>query len=96
MALTTGQKQGLIQRTMDLARLAGDLNKAINALDEEFTAEGGAATVINQAALDGYAPSNGLTAAEFADGVTALNNISSTVETNKTNLYKIASADSTV
>lgn len=96
MALTTGQKSGLIARTLFLARDAGELKKQIDAISNEFVAEGGASTVIATGDLTAHGPSDGLTGTEFADGVTALTNIASTIETNKTNLFKIAEAASTV
>lgn len=96
MAMNTPQKSALIERTMQVARETAALQKSILALNEEFAAEGGAATLIATGDLTAYGPAAGLTGTEFSDGVTAISAVSTAVTTNKTNLYKIAAASTAI
>lgn len=96
MAMNATQKGALIERTMQIARAYAAVQKSVLALNEEFVAEGGAATLIATGDLTAYGPAAGLTGTEFSDGFTAITNISATITTNKTNLYKIAAASTAI
>jgi hypothetical protein len=89
MALTATQKQNVIKRSMELARQLAEWNREYNSFKEEYDAVS-YGTVIQTSDLTAYTPSNGITAAEWVDGVAAMDTVSAAVETNKTNLYKIA------
>lgn len=92
MAVTTAQKQSMIKRAMDIARSMGDAKKSYDAFKLEYDAEdyGNATTGITDSVLAAYGASATITNTEFTSGVTAMDTIATSVSTNKTNLYKIA------
>lgn len=92
MPLTKGQKEGMIKRGMDLARLVADWNRTYNSFKEEYDAEAYGSVLVDED-LTAYGQSSGLTAAEWVDAVAAMDAISSAIETNKTNLYKAATGN---
>jgi hypothetical protein len=89
MAVTTSQKQSMLQRAMALSRQLSDWNRQWNAFKEEYDAENYGGVIVT-GDLTAYTPTNGLTATEFTDNIAAQESVSSAVETNKTNLYKFA------
>ena len=87
MALTQAQKTGVIMKLSELAQEAASFNEHFNAFKEKYDAESYGTEIttgdINLTRL------NGVTAAEWVDGVGALDTVSGSIETNKTNIYKV-------
>ena len=92
MAVSTAQKQSMIKKAMDIARRMGDVKEEYDIFKLEYDAEdyGNATTGITTTVLAAYAPSVDLTNTEFTSGVSAMDTIATSVATNKTNLFKIA------
>lgn len=90
MPVSTDQKNQMILRAQTIARQMTDINKQYNGFKEEYDSQdyGNATTGITTAVLIAYG--SALTNAEFTDGIAAMDTISSAIETNKTNLYKLA------
>ncbi len=90
--LTTAQKQSMIKRSMDIARLFADAKKAYDGFREEYDAQdyGNSTTGVTDAVMAAYGASSTLTNTDYTNGVSALGTIAASVTTNKTNLFKIA------
>lgn len=88
MTVSESQKRAFALAAMSLAREVSRINKEINSLMEEYVAED-YGSLITDSVLD-LTPLPELTSAEFVDGIGAMDAISTAIENNKTNLYKIA------
>lgn len=87
MPISDNQKVAIAQTALRLARQIATWNSAMNAFIEEWFAEDYASLITNEVLA---AAGTALTQQEFVDGVAAMDAISTTIETNKTNLYRIA------
>jgi len=88
MPISTAKKNSMIARGMELARLFANANRDYNSFREEFDAEDYGLILTTEVISASQSP--GLTGTEFVDGVSAMDAISTIIETNKTNLYKLA------
>lgn len=89
MAVSQAKKTDMATAAMRLARELTNFNRDYNSFKEEYDAID-YGSLVTDAILD-ITQMPELTAAEWVDGVAALDAISTAIELNKTNLYKIAS-----